>query len=142
MYFEDIEIGSKVLVPERRVEEEEMLDFARKYNGSLMHVNEEFASRSRMGRITASGMFTYLLMWGYYAPRNFGAEHEIAGMTASMEFLAPVFAGDRLHAEVIVVDKKERNPYNGMIFVEMNVYNQDNIVVLRAKGDDVIQRRP
>ncbi len=142
MYFEDIQIGDQILIPERLVEEEEMMDFNRRYDGASMHVDPIFAAQSRIGRVTAAGFYTFLLMWGFYAPRNFGQEQEIAGTFCNMEFKAPVFAGDRIHGTVTVIDKKERNPYNGSYRVRLEVFNQDDQLVLVSESDDIVKRKP
>lgn len=142
MYFEDLNIGDVVVIEERLVEEEEMLAFAYRYNGAPCHTNKELAAKSRVGRITAPGAFTFSLMWGGYAPTVFGGEHEIAGTYLNITYKGPVFAGDRLHGTVTLYDKVDRNKYNGEIFVRMKVYNQNDEVVLISESNDIIMRRP
>lgn len=142
MYFEDIKVGDRIEIPETRVDPQEMLEFSKKYNGALMHTDEKHAAASWAGRITSSGIYTFALMWGYYAPRNFCGEHEVAGTHLEMDFKKPVFAGDVLHGYASVTGKKERNPYNGTIYVHLEVFNQDGELVLTSDSDDIAKRRP
>jgi len=141
MFFDDIQIGDKRELAPVKVEREKMLDFSRQYNGALCHVDDEFAKTTRAGQIMAPGIYTFALLWGEYAPNNFGQEHDIGGLDLNMEFFHPVFAGDVLHGTAYVEEKVERNPYNGLIWVIMEVYNQDDIMVLRSRSSSVILRR-
>lgn len=141
MFYEDINVGDRRFLPAVTVEREKMLEFSRQYNGALCHVDDEFASHTRAGRITAPGIYTFALLWGEYAPKNFGQEHDIGGSDLSMEFFCPVFAGDVLRGEAYVDEKTDRNPYNGAIWVVMEVYNQDDKLVLRSRSSSVILKR-
>ncbi|MBQ9413168.1 MAG: hypothetical protein IJU29_08760 [Oscillospiraceae bacterium] len=141
MYYEDIQTGDRRILPEVRVEREKMLDFSRQYNGALCHVSDEFAARTRAGAITAQGIYTFALLWGQYAPNNFGQAQDIGGSDLNMEFFRPVFAGDVLHGLAYVESKTDRNPYNGAIRVVMEVYNQRDELVLRSRSSSVILKR-
>lgn len=141
MFYEDIQVGDRKALPEVTVEREKMLAFAKQYNGALCHVDDEYAARTRAGKITAPGIYTFALLWGEYAPNNFGQEHDIGGSDLSMTFYRPVFAGDVLHGSTYVEGKTERNRYNGTIWVVMEVYNQENELVLRSRSSSVIRKR-
>ena len=141
MFFEDINIGDIKELPAVTVEREKMLDFSLKYNAALCHVDDEFASHTRAGQIMAPGIYTFALLWGEYAPNNFGQEHDIGGLELNMEFFHPVFAGDVLRGKAYVESKQERNPYNGLIWVVMEVYNQNDEMVLRSRSSSVILRK-
>lgn len=141
MHYEDINVGDKRILPPVKVEREKMLEFSRQYNGALCHVDDAFASTTRAGEITAPGIYTFALLWGEYAPNNFGQEHDIGGTDLSMEFFLPVFAGNELHGVAYVDEKTDRNPYNGLIWVVMEVYNQDDKLVLRSRSSSVILKK-
>ena len=141
MYYDDIQVGDRRTLPPVTVEREAMLDFSRKYNGAFCHIDDEFASHTRAGAITAPGIYTFGLLWGEYAPNNFGQEQDIGGTQLNMEFFAPVFAGDVLRGEAYVEEKQDRNPYNGMIWVVMEVYNQQDKLVLRSRSSSIILKR-
>lgn len=138
MYYEDINIGDERILPPVTVEREKMLSFSRQYNGALCHVDDDFAKTTRAGQILAPGIYTFALLWGEYAPNNFGQEHDIGGLELSMEFFHPVFAGDVLRGRAFVDSKEDRNPYNGLIWVTMEIYNQRDELVLRSHSSSVI----
>jgi len=141
MFFEDINKGDRRILPPVTVEREKMIDFAKKYNGAFCHIDDEFASHTRAGAITAPGIYTFALLWGEYAPDNFGQEQDIGGSDLSMELFLPVFAGDVLRGIAFVDEKTDRNPYNGAIWVVMEVYNQHDQLVLRSRSSSVILKR-
>lgn len=141
MFYEDIKVGDERILPPVTVDREHMLAFSRQYNGALCHVDDEFASHTRAGQITAPGIYTFALLWGEYAPNNFGQEHDIGGSDLEMKFFAPVFVGDTLRARAYVDEKTDRNPYNGAIWVVMEVYNQNDVCVLRSRSSSVILKR-
>lgn len=142
MYFEEINIGSKIEIPPVTVEKEEMIGFALKYNPAPFHADEEFASHTRAGQVTSSGLYTFLLIWAQYITQDFGGEQTLAGTGMQMEFTAPVFAGDKLHGTAVVTEKNIRNKYNGSIRICIEIFNQDNVLVLRNYTDSVISRKP
>ena len=141
MYFEEIQVGDRRILPEVTVEREKMLDFSRQYNGAFCHIDDAFAATTRAGAITAPGIYTFALLWGEYAPNNFGQEQDVGGEDLSMTFHRPVFAGDTLHGLAFVEEKRERSRYNGTIWVVMEVYNQRNELVLRSRSSSVIRKK-
>lgn len=141
MFFEEIQVGDQMLIPETRVEKEEMLAFARRYNPVPMHTDEEYAAAARAGQVTSSGLYTFLLIWCQYVTGDFGGAETIAGTDMRLKFTAPVFAGDVLHGVAEVLEKKERNAYNGTVRVGMDIYNQNGALVLRSETDTVVKRK-
>uniref|UniRef100_UPI003D7CC2B2 hypothetical protein n=1 Tax=Butyricicoccus sp. TaxID=2049021 RepID=UPI003D7CC2B2 len=58
-----------------------------------------------------------------------------------MQFFAPVFAGDTLHGKAFVADTQVRNPYNGLIDVQVDLYNQHDELVLRSHSSEIVKRK-
>ncbi len=141
MFFEEIHVGDQIFIPETVVDREEMLQFARRYNPVPAHTDEEYAGTTRAGQVTASGLYTFLIVWSRYVVQDFGGAETIAGTGMKMEFTAPVFAGDRLHGVAAVMEKKERNAYNGLVKVGLEIYNQRDELVLRSETDTVVKRK-
>lgn len=140
MFFEEIQVGGQILIPDTPVEKEEMIDFARRYNPAPIHMDEAYAAATRAGQVTSSGLYTFLLIWSRYVVQDFGGTETIAGTGMKMEFTAPVFAGDVLHGVATVTEKKERNAHNGLVRVEIAIYNQREELVLRNETDTVVRK--
>lgn len=111
MYFEEIQVGDYRTIPETPVCRDEMLEFSQTYNPHPVHVDETFAKTTR------------------------------AGKEIRMQFFAPVFAGDTLHGKAFVADTQVRNPYNGLIDVQVDLYNQNDELVLRSHSSEIVKRK-
>ncbi len=57
-WLEDIELGNRIELGAWRMDEAEMLAFARKYDPQLFHIDPVAAAQSHFGGIVASGWFT------------------------------------------------------------------------------------
>lgn len=141
MYFEEINLGDSIKIDNIPVDKNEMISFAEKFNPVKIHTDEEFASGTRAGKVTSSGLYTFLLFWSQYVVQDFGGDQILAGTSMEMKFTAPVFAGDILHGKAYVTDKKERNAYNGTVKICIEIYNQDEVLVLKNYTETVVKRR-
>ena len=81
-------------------------------------------------------------MWAEYVAQDFGGGQTLAGLSMRLDFKAPVFAGDTLTGTAEVISKKERNPYNGIFTVRIDIFNGEGTLVLTSKTDTVVKRRP
>lgn len=61
-----------------------------------LHLDEEFAARTPMGRVIAHGTLSLCLLW-QWAHQNFDAD-AYTGLQLDVRFVKPVFAGDLLTA--------------------------------------------
>lgn len=141
MYFEDIKTGDRISLPKVTVDKDEMIAFAKRFNPVPMHTDEEFAKTTRAGRVTSSGVYTFLLMWAEYVVNDFGGEQTLAGTSMRIDFKAPVFAGDVLSGTAEVISKLERNRYNGIFTVRIDVINESGEAVLSCETDTVVKRK-
>lgn len=141
MYFEEIKVGDTISIGDIPVIREDMIAFAEKFNPVRIHTDEEYAKTTRAGDVTSSGLYTFLLFWNKYVTNDFGGEQILAGTSMSMEFSAPVFSGDVLHGTATVVEKTERNDYNGIFRICIEIYNQENKLVLKNYTDTVVKRK-
>ena len=142
MYYEDIRVGDKLTLAPLTVQKDEMISFANRFNPVPMHTDEEYAKTTKAGALTSSGLYTFALMWAQYVVQDFGGEQTLAGLSMRLDFKAPVFAGDTLTGTAEVISKTERNPYNGIFTVRIDIYNTSDTLVLTSETDTVVKRRP
>ncbi|MBR6338145.1 MAG: hypothetical protein IKR76_10520 [Ruminococcus sp.] len=142
MYYEDIRVGDKLTLAPLTVQKDEMISFANRFNPVPMHTDEEYAKTTKAGALTSSGLYTFALMWAQYVVQDFGGEQTLAGLSMHLDFKAPVFAGDTLTGAAEVISKTERNPYNGIFTVRIDIYNAPGALVLTSETDTVVKRRP
>jgi len=142
MYLEDIQISSEKTIENIVIEKEEMLDFAKKYNPVKIHTDEDFAKQTRFGELIAAGMMSFLSVWAQYVPMDFAGDELVAGKSTAVEWLRPVYAGDVLRAVATVTGLAFRNEHNGLMTVQIDVYNQHDAQVLTSVVESVVKRRP
>lgn len=93
-----------------------------------IHLDEEFARRSRFGRRLVPGLLASAFISALLA-------NELPGpgtiyLQQTLEFLAPVFIGDTLTTSVILVEL----PRPGRAVFSTEITNQDGIVVLQGRA--------
>ena len=141
MFFDDITTGMKNDLDPVEVKEDEMLAFAKKYDNCPIHTDIEYAKTTKFGNILSPGLFTYALVWSKYLEKDYFGEELIAGKSTKMEWHAPVFAGDILYGKVKVVDKIDRNPKNGIVVIQINVYNKEDALLLSSTTEAIFKKR-
>jgi 3-hydroxybutyryl-CoA dehydratase len=94
-----------------------------------VHVDEEFAKTTRFGRRIAHGMLTASLISAVLANKLPGEGCVYLGQT--LQFVAPVFAGDEITARVTVKAVREDKP---IVKLETICANQRGEVVVRGEA--------
>ena len=94
-----------------------------------VHVDEAFAQQTRFGRRIAHGMLTASLISSVLANHLPGAGSVYLGQT--LQFVAPVFAGDEVTARVTVTEVRESRP---IVKLETVCVNQRGETVIRGEA--------
>ena len=141
MYFEDLSVGMSMPLDPAVIDKEDMLAFANKYDNVPLHTDEEYARGTRFGKLIAPGVMSFMLVWAKYLEKDYFGEELIAGASTKIEWFKPTFAGDTLTGVVTVTKMVERNPYNGLVELTIDITNQDNELVMRDITEAVIKRK-
>lgn len=141
MYLNDLKIGMTMTTKSVAVRREDMLRFANKYNPAPIHTDEEFARKTKFGDIIAAGMMSFLLVWAKYIEEDFFGTELIAGKSTRVEWARPVFADDILTGKAEITDIIPRNERNGIAVLQLDVYNQNNEIVLTSTTEAVVRCR-
>ena len=142
MYLEDIRLGEVKTVENIVIDKDEMIDFARRYNPARIHTDEDFARKTRFGKLIAPGMLSFLSVWAQYVSLDFAGDDLVAGKSTAVEWLKPVFAGDTLKGVAKVTKLEEKSTHTGIMTVTIDVYNQDGDNVLTSVIESIVKRRP
>ena len=145
LYLEDFHPGQIIELGSRRLERDEIIEFARKYDPQPFHVDEEAGRRSIYGGLIASGWHTVVTLMRMLVD-------EIASRSASMgspgideiRFLKPVRPGDTLTARMTVRDvvPSRSKADRGHIRSAYEVFNQHGDKVMTMVGLGIYARRP
>jgi acyl dehydratase len=143
-YFEDYVPGSVYEFGARPVGEEEIIEYARKYDPQIFHIDPDSARRSPFGGVVASGWHTagmaMRLLVDNYLPH--GASAGSPGVD-ELRWHKPVRPGDVLSVRVTILEARpSKTKYDrGIIRTHVEVLNQRREVVTSWKGMAMMLRR-
>ena len=143
LYFEETEIGAVSTAGPYLVTKDEIIQFASQYDPVPRHIDEEAATRSMFGGLTASGAHTFaiLILLTY---RLHPKQHTLAGLGwDELRLPNPVRPGDALDLEVTVLEKRESKskPDRGILRRQVRLRNQNREPVLECFANVMIARR-
>lgn len=144
-YFEDFELGKAREVGSRTVTEEEILDFATKFDPQPFHIDKEAAAKSIYGGIIASGWHTCSMMMRMMVD---GFLKEAASLGSpgvdEIRWIKPVRPGDTLTITSTPVDIRPSTskPDRGVVVNLWEAKNQHGELVATVKGMGMFLRRP
>ncbi|NHN42891.1 MaoC family dehydratase [Halorubellus sp. JP-L1] len=129
-YYEDLTVGETHDAGPRTVTDEEIIEFAEKYDPQSFHVDREAADASMFGGLAASGWHTAsvamrLLVDGYFEDVEIGGALGVD----DLRWRKPVYAGDELSITVTVADKEIWDDDRGRVEFDLEAYNQDDVLV-------------
>jgi acyl dehydratase len=116
--FEDFTPGLVFDLGDTVVDRAEMVAFAQRFDPQPFHVDEEAGAKSIFGRLAASGWFTASLWMRAYADGVLARATSLGSPGGEeIAWPAPVFAGDKLHAsmEVIEARRSRTRPTLGLV---------------------------
>jgi len=144
-YLEDLSVGDKFESPTITVDEEELLNFARRFDPQPMHTDREAAARGAFKGLIASGWHTAALVMKLNAEAKFLGNTPMLGMGVDgLEWPLPVRPGDvlRVVTEVTKITPSKSKPNFGIVSMTSTAFNQDGKVVFVARPNCWVPRRP
>ena len=143
VYYDDIELGTTVRVGSYRIDAEDIVSYARRWDPLPVHVDEAAARQTIFGGLTASGSHTLAIrtLLLHRVPIQDGVI--AAGGWDEVRFHKPVRPGDELWLEVAWMAKRlsASKPDRGIVTAVMKLLNQDDEVVLSHRDVIFMRRR-
>ena len=143
-YWEDFQVGQVSEFGPVTVTQEEIIEFATRFDPQSFHIDPDAAARSPFGGLIASGWHTTALFMGMFV-RAVLLDAASLGSPGVEEirWTAPVRPGDTLTGRSTVIDMQasSKNLQRGTVFSSNEVLNQDGVVVLRLKARSFFARR-
>ena len=107
LYYEDFEIGHKVVSASRTISEADIMAFAGlSGDWNPMHIDAEYAKTSPFGQRVALGLLGLSIAAGLAMQLGFLDRTVEAFTSLDWKFRAPIYIGDTLHIEAEVTQKK------------------------------------
>lgn len=145
-YFDELTVGTVIDHATTRTvtETDNVLFTTLTMNPQPLHLDAEFAAGTEFGRPLVNSLFTLGLLVGLTVPElTQGTTVANLGFTA-VEFPAPVFAGDTVHAasEVIQTRRSASRTDSGVVTFEHRGYNQRDRLICRARRAALMRYGP
>ena len=146
LYYEQFEVGQAFRHDIRRTvtETDNLLFSTMTHNPAAIHIDAEYARGTEFGKPLMNSAFTLGLMVGIsVGDTTLGTTVGNLGWD-QVRFPKPVFAGDTLHVETTVLEKRDSRsrPRNGIVVFEHTAFNQRDEVVATCKRSALMHRVP
>jgi acyl dehydratase len=144
-WFDDFVVGERFELGEEAITEQEIVEFASRYDPQPFHLDPAAAAASHFGGLVASGWMTASVMMRLMC-KHFISPQASMGSPGidQLRWLLPVRPGDRLRARVQVqsVVPSRSKPDRGVVTLQQELLNQNNQVVLSMITLAMMQRKP
>ena len=145
-FLEDFAVGQVFSPAARlRVEKDEIIAFATRFDPQAFHLDEEAARNSIFRGLVASGWHTAALTMRLMTKSEFKPAAGSIGLGFDeLRWLVPVRPGDelRIESEVIEVRPSKSRPDLGLMKMQTRTLNQNGQVVQEFVAVALVPRRP
>lgn len=144
-HYDDLQVGQVIAHGNGRTvtEMDNVLFSALTMNTQPLHLNEDYASRTEFGQRIVNGLFTLALATGLTV-----AELTEGTIVANLGYESvrhphPMFHGDTLYVETVVVEMRESRsrPDAGIVRFKHTGRNQHGVVVIEFERTALVRRR-
>ncbi len=145
MYFEEFEVGQKVVSASRTVTESDVVTFAGlsgDYN--QIHTDAEFSKSTPFGQRVAHGLLCLSIVSGL-AMRTGVLEGTVLAFREINEwkFSKPVFIGDTIHVVLDIIETKSLPRLSGgSVVITLDVKNQRDETAMKGAWTVLVASRP
>jgi acyl dehydratase len=146
LWFEEFDINARyVHAPGRTVSEADNVIFTTlTMNGQPLHLDAHWSADQPFGQRLVNSFFTLSTVVGL------SVGHLMLGTTVAnlgfrdIQFPHPVYHGDTLYSETVVVEKRpsKSRPEAGIVTLEHTGRNQDGVIVVVVNHSSMVLLRP
>ncbi len=136
-YFEDYIPGSIQVFGTAVVAENEIVEFARRYDPQEFHIDPVAAKQTAFGGLIASGWHTAAMMMRLLVDNYLSSVASLGSPGVDeLRWTKPVRPGDTLSVRVTVLDatRSRSKPDRGIIKSSVEVLNQNDEIVMTMRG--------
>jgi acyl dehydratase len=144
-YFEDYEPGRVYEFGSLTLTETDIIEFAKRFDPQIFHVDPEGAKATRFGGVIASGWHTICIAMRLFADHYLSS---VAGMASpgadEVRWPNPVRPGDSIRIRVTTLEAKpsRTKPDRGVVRARVEGLNQKDEPVLSFLAICIMGRRP
>jgi acyl dehydratase len=144
-WFEDYRAGEVFEFGEYLITEQEIVEFARRYDPQAFHLDAAAAAQSHFGGLVASGWMTGSVLMRMMCDHFISPQASMGSPgLEKLRWLKPVRPGDRLRARVTVIEARvsRSKPDRGSMLVRQEAINQNDEVAMSIEGWAMLRCRP
>jgi len=144
IYFEDLNIGTKILIGPISVSEKEIIEFAKKFDPQPFHVDIEKAKDSLFGNLCASGWHTCSL---YMRMLYDGLLINLASLGSpgmnEIRWIKPLFPDETINGELTIISKtpSKSKPSIGSMVIDSKVFNSKKELIMTMQSISIVKKR-
>ena len=145
MYFEEFEVGQKMISPGRTITESDVVGFAG-LSGDFnqIHTDKQYAANTPFGARVAHGLLGLSIASGL-ALRTGVLEGTVMAFREIIgwKFTKPVYLGDTIHVEMEITETRAMKRLGGgSVILQMDVKNQDDVTVMKGSWNTLVISKP
>ncbi len=145
LYFEEFEVGQKMISPGRTITESDVVGFAG-LSGDFnrIHTDAPYAEKSPFGARVAHGLLGLSIASGL-ALRTGVLEGTVMAFREikNWKFTKPVYLGDTIHVGMKIIETKAMKRLGGgKVELQFDVQNQDNVTVMKGVWSVLVMSKP
>lgn len=137
LYLDDFTVGRRFVSGEHRLDEAQIVAFARQFDPQPFHLDDAAAKGTIFGGLAASGWHTAAITMRLLVDGGVPIEGGMVGAGGEIGWPRPTRPTDVLHvaSEVVAVVPSRSKPQQGMVTLRSETRNQhgDTVQVLTAK---------
>jgi len=144
LFFEDFEVGQVIETGTRTLDQEEIIEFGKKYAPVPYHTDPEAAKESSFGGLVAAGYQTAAVTFGLFAQTGALADSGMGSPGVdSLRWKRPVKAGDTLRvlANVLELSPAEKEGGRDAVRIRYDTLNQQDEIVMTLTSLHFFRRR-
>ena len=144
-YFEDFRVDQRIKFDRYTVMQSEIVEFAKRYDPQVFHVDDSHSLTAELGGIMASGWHTTAIFMRLAVDAYLGNAAVLTSPGVDeLRWLAPVRAGDMISGEAIVEEARlsVSKPDRGILTTGVCLWNQQEVDVLRLRTHAFIRVCP
>ena len=145
LYFEEFEVGQKIITVGRTVTESDIVTFAcLSGDFNQIHTDVEYSKATTYGQRVAHGLLGVSIASGL-AMRTGVLEGTVIAFREinNWKFIAPVFIGDTIHVELDVAETKALPRIGGgSVVITLDVKKQSGETVMKGNWTVLVMSKP
>ena len=142
-YLEDYAVGQIYWSGRTRVDKEEMIAFAKKFDPQFYHLDEVAALNSPFKGLAASGWHTAAVAMRLLVDGGLPFAHGLVGLGGEIAWPRPTRPGDtlRVESEIVEIKPSRSKPHQGIVTVRSTMLNQGGEAVYLLTARLLVLRR-